>query len=69
MEAKDLISHPSVQRELNRFRRLGGSAEVNINKITLYPNIIPTEIAEAFAERIRKLDKEGKLEVVVQDGA
>ena len=66
MEAEKLILHQSVQRELDRFRRLGGLTQVNGNKITLSPEVIPIKIAEAFAERIRTLDKKRKLKIVVQ---
>ena len=69
MEVKDLINHPSVQRELNRFRRLGGSVEVSANKITLCPDIVPVEIAELFGKRIRNLNKEKGLKVVVRNKA
>lgn len=69
MEVNELISHPSVQREFERFRRLGGSIEVDGNKIFLFPSTIPIEIAQAIAERIRKLDEEKKLEVTVRSKA
>ena len=64
-EADELIRHPSIQRELTRFRSLGGSVKVSGNKISLFPKIIPVEVAQAFAQRIRKLDIEKKLDVVV----
>lgn len=69
MKVGELIGHPSVQREFARFRSLGGSIKVDGNKIYLFPEIIPIEIAQAFAERIRKLDEEKKLEVTVRNRA
>ena len=69
MDANELIAHPSLRREFQRFRRLGGHIETDKNKITLFPVVIPPEVAEAFAQRIRNLDTESLLEVSVKSTA
>ena len=69
MEANELITHPSSQREFQMFRRLGGRIEIYKNKVILFPVVIPSEIAEAFAQRIRSLDTENLLEVSVKSEA
>ncbi|QQG45957.1 MAG: hypothetical protein HYY55_03175 [Candidatus Niyogibacteria bacterium] len=69
MEVEKLIGHPSLQREFKRFRQLGGSVRIDGDKIVLFSEIIPIEVAQDFAERIRSLDEEKKLEVTVQTEA
>jgi len=63
---EDMINHPSLQREFSRFRSLGGQIRIDNNKIVLYSMIIPEDITELFAQRIRRLDVENLLEVVVE---
>lgn len=69
MEANGLIASASLQREFRRFRSLGGRIEINKNEIIVFPAIVPTKIAEAFAERIRNLDTTNLFEVSVKSEA
>ena len=66
MTIKELLAHPSVQREMNRFKRLGGTIEIVENAIILHHNYIPDFVAEAFAKRIKALDVDCQLVVSVK---
>jgi len=63
---EDLINDPSMQREFSRFRFLGGQIRINNNKIVLSSVIVPKYIMKLFAQRIRDLDAENLLEVVIK---
>ncbi len=63
---EDLINHPSLQREFSRFQSLGGRIRINNNEIVLSSLVIPKDITELFAQRIRRLDAENLLEVVIE---
>lgn len=69
MGVTETINHPSVQRELDRFRNIGGSVQIREETIVLGREIVPGAIAEAFAGRLRALDKQKTLKVVVKDKA
>ena len=66
MRPEEFFGSPSVQREIQRFKKLGGKAEIQGNKLIFSHGPIPKFIAEVFAERIRAIDFYGVAEVVVQ---
>ncbi|MBI2063785.1 MAG: hypothetical protein HYT65_02230 [Candidatus Yanofskybacteria bacterium] len=57
----------SIQREIKRIEKLGEKVEVTGNHIIIYIKIIPKEIGEAFAERIKKVDIENQYTISVQE--
>ena len=66
MTIQELLAHPSVKRELGWCRQVGVDVAIAGNAITLTAqHIVPVYIAEAFARRIRSLDRDGILSVNV----
>lgn len=65
--AAKFINHPSVQREFDRFHKLGGKVVIDGRKVVLHTAlVIPDKVAATFVNRIKALDLENLFEVVVR---
>jgi hypothetical protein len=66
MTVKELLSSRSFQREFNRFKSLGGKVEIDQNKVILFSDIVPKNIVDTFAKKIKKIDTESLLRMSVK---
>ncbi len=66
MTAEQVLGHPSFMREVTRLRKIGGEVEIVGATVTLIAKIVPLDIVEVFAERMKRCDIANKLDIVVK---
>jgi len=56
----------SIRREIERLEKLGERVVVGKTTITLYNELVSTEIIQAFAQRMRKADSAHRYSIVIR---